>query len=228
MRERNILVFLHTTRRALVGFLIVVAAIGTADPTVASLIVGVVISMAGELLRLVTAGFGYKSGEHSLRGPYLFVRHPYFLGSALLFLGLCIAGRNPFVTGAALVALVVLYATEIEADERKVRARLGPGFTDYKAKVPAIFPKIFPYTHQHGTGGIDNSGRRFSLRLSLFTGRHREFDAVLGLALNFGLLYGTLQITATKPYFRVAVLSAVGLYGVTRIIYYRLIKHRSN
>src|SRR5262249_2004204 len=132
-RERQILTLLHTTRRGLVGFLLVAAAFATADPTVASVAVGAVISLAGELLRIVTAGFGYKAGEHSLRGPYRFVRHPYFLGSALLHLGLCVAGRNPFVTGGALVALTLLYSFEIEADERRVRSRLGPAFADYKS-----------------------------------------------------------------------------------------------
>ncbi len=221
MADRKILTFLHTTRRAFVGFLIVVAALGAADPTVASLVVGAVISLVGELLRIVTAGYGYKAGEHSLRGPYRFVRHPYFLGSALLFLGVCVAGRNPFVTGGALVALVLLYAYEIEADERKVRARLGPDFADYKAKVPAILPKIYPY---HGAWDPEVGGRKFSLGLSLFTGRHREFDAVLGLVLGFGLLYGVLQLAVPRVTFRVAVLALVGVYVLTRFIYYSLVK----
>lgn len=219
--ERLILTVLHTTRRSLVGFLIVVAAFAAADPTLPSLFAGAVLSLTGELLRIVTAGFGYKAGEHSLRGPYRFVRHPYFLGSALLFLGFCVAGRNPWVTGSALVALTLLYAFEIEADERKVRSRLGPAFLDYRSKVPAFLPKLIPY---RGAFAGDAEGAHFSLGLSLFTGRHREFDALLGLVLGFGLLYGVLQLSAGRPYFRVAVLAAVGLYVVARVIYYAVVK----
>lgn len=221
MDERKILAFLHTTRRALIGFLIVAAALVTADPSVASLIVGAALCLIGELLRILTAGYGYKVGEHSLRGPYRFVRHPYFLGSALLYVGVCVAGRNAYVTGVALVALAILYAVEIEADESRVRARLGPDFADYKAKVPAVLPKLYPY---RGSWGEQAAGRDFSLGLSLFTGRHREFDAVLGLGLGFGVLYGVLQMTAVRPYFRVAALALVGVYVVTRLIYYSLIK----
>src|SRR5205823_5402883 len=96
------------------------------EPTPTSLVIGGAFCALGELARLAAAGYGYKFGELSLRGPYRFVRHPYFLGSALLFIGLCIAGRSAWVTAAAAVALALAYRRSYRQDEARLAARLGP------------------------------------------------------------------------------------------------------
>lgn len=212
--------WLHTSSRGIAEFLIVVGVFALGDPTAVSLVIGGIISAAGEFIRIVTAGYGYKVGELTLRGPYRFVRHPYFLGNALLYFGLCVAARNPWVMGFAILAMSVTYRRELKRDEGRWAQHLGPRFADYRARVPAFLPQLWPLAPER------TDKRGFSLESAIFTGRHREFDALLGLAIAFGLLYLCYRIVQ-KDLFQLGVLAAVGLYLIGRIIYYGFAKRPS-
>jgi protein-S-isoprenylcysteine O-methyltransferase Ste14 len=205
------------TPRGVIEFATVAAVLLLGDPTPTSLVVGGVISAVGELLRIVAAGYGYNLGEMSVRGPYRYVRHPHFLGSALLFVGLCVASRQPFVAGGALTALALLYRFAVRADEVRCKLRLGPRYADYRAKVPAFMPTIWPPV------AAEHDGRAFSLRYALFAGRHREFNAVLGLAAAFGLLY-LAQSLPSRDVYQLGMSAMLGVYLVGRILYFSLLR----
>ena len=210
----------HATWRGLAAFIVIAAALIAAEPSVASIAIGAILSALGEAVRIVAAGYGYKLGDLSLDGPYRFVRHPYFLGSALLNLGLCVASRNAVVVAGATVLLAAAYAGAIKADEERRKAALGPTFATYRANVPAILPKLIP------SPVAAAQRRQFSLGLAVFTGRHREFEALVGLAIAFGFFYAALRLAAFRPYFRWSTLIAVGVYAIGRFIYYGLLKRR--
>lgn len=211
----------RTTLRGGVEFLVVAAAFALCDPTPASLLVGGAVSAAGEFLRIMAAGYGYNVGELSVSGPYRFVRHPYFLGSALLFLGICIAARDPYVMGIAVCAITVLYRWEFRRGEERLAKFLGPRFAEYKDRVPAFLPQLLPardnMTDKHS----------FSLEYAILKGRHRELDALLGLAMAFGLLFLGHWLTA-KDLFHLAIVVAVALYLVGRFVYFGVAKRRSH
>ncbi len=210
----------RTTLRGGIEFALMVLAFALCDPTPQSLAVGGAVSFVGELLRIMAAGYGYNLGELSVSGPYRFVRHPYFLGSALLFLGICIAARDPYVMGVAVMTLTVLYRWEFRRGEERLAKFLGPRFAEYKDRVPAFLPQLVParrnLTDKHS----------FSLDYAILRGRHRELDALLGLALAFGLLFLGHWLTA-KDLFHLGVVLTVGLYLVGRFIYFRVAKRRA-
>ena len=211
----------RTTPRGAVEFLVVVAALAACDPTPASLAVGGAFCVLGELSRVAAAGYGYNVGELALGGPYRLVRHPYFLGSSLLFLGLCLAGRNPWVTGLAAVALALTYRRSYRKDEQRLAARLGPRFALYRERVPAFLPQLLPAP----LAAEDN--RKFSLEFALLRGRHRELDALLLLVVAFGA-FGLAFWSGRTEAFHLGILGAVGLYLLGRFIYYGVSARRAH
>jgi hypothetical protein len=210
---------LRTTPRGLVEFLVVAATFAAADPTTPSLVIGGAVSVTGELLRLTAAGYGYNLGELSLRGPYRFVRHPYFLGSALLFTGLALSARSAVVLAFSLLALGAAYGLSVRRDEAKQARRLGPAFADWRARVPAFIPQLVP-----AVVGVGDK-HSFSLEYAVLRGRHRELDALVGLLLAFGLMW-VAGWTQQKTLYHGVVLGVVALYVVCRFIYYGAAKRR--
>ena len=177
----------YMTRQGAFLFVVILAVFTTARPTVASLFIGGLFASLGEALRIVTAGYGYSVGEVSRRGPYRFVRHPYYLGTALLVLGLLVAGRNAWVFAGCLAGMVPIFREDIRSDEKRYRRVFGPRFDLYRTQVPAFIPRFTGVSKEVG------DKRQFSVEWALFKGRHRELDAVLGLALAFVGLYAMKQ-----------------------------------
>ena len=85
-------------------------------------------------------GLGAAPPSLILRGPYRFVRHPFYLGELAFLLGLFVATGDRIV--AALVALaIVTTALAIRSEERRLLARFGEGYRRYRAAVPALVPR---------------------------------------------------------------------------------------
>lgn len=202
-------------QRRLIEFAVLSSAVVLADPTATSLIVGAIVSVLGEGLRIAAAGYGYNIGDVSVRGPYRFLRHPHLLGTALFCWGICLAGRNPYAMGLGMVLIGILLHIEAKRDEQRLSRRLGPGYAEYHFNVPAFMPQLWPLAPNR------HDKRLFSLRYALFVGRHREFNAVLTLALVFAALYLRYAVVA-EDVFQIAVLVAVILYLLGRFLYYGL------
>lgn len=202
------------SRRASIEYIVLFLVFVFAMPSMTSLIVGGTIGVIGLLLRVWTAGFGYNIGEISFAGPYRFVRHPYFLGSTLVLLGLCVGGRHPYVMLASILLVALAYRSDVLADEERLKANLGSEFIEYRASVPAFLPQLWP-------ARVPESVRNsvFSLRYSLLAGRHREIDTVVGLACGFGLLYLCFWMTNPDK-FRLAAAIVGAIYVVGRLLYF--------
>lgn len=203
---------LHTSRRAACEYALIALAFYRADPTLVSIAVGAAVAVAGEAMRVLTAGYGYKIGELTLRGPYRFVRHPYFLGTALIVLGLAIGARDVYAVAATILGLTMMFRWTMALDEARWERFLGPAFARYRVSVPAFVPRLVPVAAE-----VDNRG--FSLQYAVFRGRHRELDALLALLLAFGLLW-IATVTTRKDLWHAVVLATAVLYPLVRFLYY--------
>ena len=80
--------------------------------------------------------------EHTLvtRGPYRFVRHPFYAAAALFVLGISLLAANWFfaVVGAAGVGLLVL---RTRTEEANLLARFGAPYQDYLDRTGRFLPK---------------------------------------------------------------------------------------
>lgn len=156
-------------RRVALGFILGAVVLWLAEPTAISLWRGAVFALIGEAIRVWAAGHLEKSKEVTRSGPYRFTRHPLYLGSSIIALGIVVASSSPWV--ALIVALYVFTAipAAILSEEAHLREKFGGDYDAYKARVA---PPM---------------ARPFSLQRALF---NREHHTMAGVVLGFALLAG--------------------------------------
>jgi hypothetical protein len=154
-------------RRVPLGFLAAAAAAALADPTLQSWGAGLSVAVIGEALRVWAAGHLEKGREVTRSGPYRFMRHPLYAGSAVLALGVVVASRSSLVAIIATVYMTATITAAIRTEEAFLRQTFGTAYEEYRA----------------ARGGATD--RRFSLARAI---RNREYRAVLGLIIGFALL----------------------------------------
>jgi protein-S-isoprenylcysteine O-methyltransferase Ste14 len=155
-------------RRVTIGFICAIAAMWLAEPTPRSIAIGAVIALAGEALRVWAAGHLEKGREVTTTGPYRLSRHPLYLGSTIIGVGVAVASANATVAALVLGYLVVTLTAAIRTEESHLTDKFGAAYPAYR--------------QGQGSG----TARRFSLERVL---RNREYRAVAGLALAFGVLW---------------------------------------
>jgi protein-S-isoprenylcysteine O-methyltransferase Ste14 len=79
------------------------------------------------------------SRELIVRGLYARVRHPRYLGMMAGVFGACLIVASPLLWQASVLWLALALFT-IRAEERELRARLGPAYVAYAEQVPALVP----------------------------------------------------------------------------------------
>lgn len=109
----------------------------------ASLCIAAPFLLAGGLL--VVAAFwalGWKQ-ELVTRGPYRWIRHPYFLGILLMLAGAIIMMRS---LPALILFCAAVWITLVRArrEEYNLALRFGDAYLVYRARVPFIFPLRLP------------------------------------------------------------------------------------
>jgi len=153
--------------RVPLGFLAAALVLWLARPTRLSLLLGAAVSAAGEAIRVWAAGHLEKSREVTTSGPYLWSRHPLYVGSSVIGIGLAIAAAHLGVAALVAVYLVATISSAIRTEEAFLRARFGGAYDAYTG------------------GAAPDAGRRFSLARAV---RNKEYRAVAGLAVGFALL----------------------------------------
>ena len=150
-------------RRVATGFVVAAVVFVFARPTWRSILMGVPIAILGESIRGGAAGHLIKGQEVTTSGPYVFVRHPLYVGSALLGLGFVVAAASLFVAVIVLGYLALMISVAIRLEEATLRAEFGDAHARYVAgKSPA-------------------GARRFSVRR---VRENREYQSLLGLLVS--------------------------------------------
>ena len=76
------------------------------------------------------------------RGPYRLVRHPGYIGSILVWTGSRLA-VNWLVAGVTAVALILVYAYRIRAEERMLVDHFGDAYRAYKTRTWRLVPYVW-------------------------------------------------------------------------------------
>ena len=161
-------------RRVTLGFGVAATALLLAQPTWRSWTAGLVVALTGEALRIWAAGHLDKSREVTRSGPYRWTRHPLYVGSGIIAVGVVLAARSALVAliGAAYIGVTIPMA--IRAEETFLRRTFGPTYDLYQRdEAPPML-------------------RRFSMARAR---RNREYRAVLGLIGGFGVLAARLLLS---------------------------------
>jgi len=161
-------------RRVTLGFIVAAAALVMARPTWTTWAIGLAVACVGEGVRIWAAGHLEKSREVTRSGPYRWTRHPLYLGSAIIALGVVIASRSVIVAliGAAYIGITIPMA--IRAEEAFLQRTFGTTYDLYRRdEAPPMM-------------------RRFTIAHAL---RNREHRAAAGLIGGFAILAARLLLS---------------------------------
>ena len=154
-------------RRVALGFLFGLLALWLADPTPRPLAWGALVAIAGELVRVWAAGHLEKGREVTASGPYRLSRHPLYVGSSLMGVGLAIASASLVVAVIVAAYLAVTLTAAIRTEEAHLTEKFGAAYPEYRS------------------GRADAAPRRFSFARAM---RNREYRAMTGLAIALAIL----------------------------------------
>lgn len=118
----------------------------------ADLVPGIVLLVVGTLV-LIIAGYLARSGLKTVfgnqrpkpevirSGVFSVVRHPIYLGSILLYLGLIVYTLSLLALGMWMI-IVVFYVFISHYEEKILTQYFGKEYRQYKKEVPMLFPRI--------------------------------------------------------------------------------------
>jgi protein-S-isoprenylcysteine O-methyltransferase Ste14 len=128
----NLLRFL-ARRRVMIGFLAGLAAIWLSRPTRQTVLIGAIIAVLGEAIRVWAAGHLEKGREVTMSGPYRFTRHPLYLGSTIIGVGLAVASSSLIVAVLVALYLAVTLGAAIATEEAHLTEKFGAAYPAYRA-----------------------------------------------------------------------------------------------
>jgi protein-S-isoprenylcysteine O-methyltransferase Ste14 len=129
-----------------VPLLVVGLALGR--PTVASVLLGIAVTVAGELIRWQSvAHIGSTSrtraagvGPLITDGPYARTRNPLYLGNLLIGLGMVWACAVPLLLPVFVILFALQYSLVVRWEESRLAVEHGEAFAGYLQRVPRWFP----------------------------------------------------------------------------------------
>ena len=153
--------------RVTIGFVAGVVVLWLAQPTWRTLAIGGFVALLGEAIRIWAAGHLEKGREVTTSGPYAFTRHPLYVGSSIIGVGLAVASASAIVAVLVLAYLAITLTAAIRTEEAHLTEKFGDVYPEYRA----------------GRGAGES--REFSFARAM---RNREYRAVFGLLAAFLLL----------------------------------------
>jgi protein-S-isoprenylcysteine O-methyltransferase Ste14 len=105
---------------------------------------GYVLVVFGVLVRLWATLYvgGRKETTLQTTGPYSVVRHPLYLGSLTIGLGVSALSENPLVLALFVAYFLVQYSTTIRHEEEVLKQAFGDEYAEYARRVPCFVPRI--------------------------------------------------------------------------------------
>ena len=158
---------LLTRFRVALGFALAALVLWLATPEWPTWMAGAWLALGGELLRLWAAGHLEKSREVTSSGPYRYTRHPLYMGSTLIGIGLAVASTSLVVAAIVGLYLGLTLSAARRSEEAHLREKFGDAYDAYAERRAAPM------------------ARRFSWARAL---RNREHHTIAGLAAGFALL----------------------------------------
>ena len=131
--------------RVSLGFVLALVALWLATPTRESMMVGAAIAWLGEALRVWAAGHLEKSTEVTRSGPYRFTRHPLYLGSSLIGIGLAIAAHHLVLGVLILLYLALTLTAAMRSEEAHLREKFGDAYDAYAEQRAVPMPRTFSW-----------------------------------------------------------------------------------
>lgn len=153
--------------RVFLGFVFAAIVMWQATPTRNSLLFGAAIAVIGECLRLWAAGHLEKGREVTRSGPYRHTRHPLYLGSSIIGVGIAVASHHLVVAAMVVGYMLLTLTAAMRSEEAHLREKFGDAYDAYAEKRAAPMDRPFSWPRAIG---------------------NREHHTMIGLATGLALL----------------------------------------
>lgn len=159
------------------------------------MILGLFITVSGQLIRGATIGLAYivrggKDGKPYAEGLvtegiFNHCRNPLYVGNILMLLGVGILSNSLFYVGIMMPVFLFIYQAIVLAEENFLRGKFGPGFDEYCKHVNRWIPNL---------GGITKtfSGMAFNWKRWILKEYNTQFIWLGGIVLLLLLNYPQL------------------------------------
>jgi protein-S-isoprenylcysteine O-methyltransferase Ste14 len=188
MAERSTWQRIAKRIRVPMGFVFAMVFLWTARPTVAMLLLSLLLVLPGIGLRAYAAGYVRKNAELTTTGPYGYTRNPLYLGSMAIAFGFGVASGRWWLVAALVVLFLAIYLPTIQGEEEYLRAHFA-GFDEYARRVPRLLPRLRSAAGSWGGG-------EFS---PVLYKHHREYNSLMGAGAIYLVL--VLKLLAEKHAF---------------------------
>lgn len=131
--------------RVTLGFVFSAVVLWLATPTRQSLVIGAAIAIIGESIRLWASGHLEKSKEVTQSGPYRYTRHPLYLGSSMIGLGMAVVSNNLLVAVIVITYLALTLTAAMRSEEAHLREKFGDAYDAYAEKRAPRVERIFSW-----------------------------------------------------------------------------------
>jgi protein-S-isoprenylcysteine O-methyltransferase Ste14 len=153
--------------RVPLGFVFGAAVLVLARPTWRSIVAGTLVGLLGEGIRFWASGHLEKGREVTRSGPYRFTRHPLYVGSSIMAVGVAVGTASWIVLAIVALYMGATIAAAIRTEEAFLRGKFGDQYDAYvQSRAPVM-------------------ERPFSLERAW---RNREYRAMTGLVVAIALL----------------------------------------
>jgi protein-S-isoprenylcysteine O-methyltransferase Ste14 len=104
-------------------------------------LIGAILVLAGVLVRLWARGY-FEKGRLFTTGPYALVRHPLYLGSFLIVIGILCQLNSRLNWSIIIPIFGFFHGIAIIYEERSLAIRFGETWTAYKSQIPPLVPSL--------------------------------------------------------------------------------------
>lgn len=179
------------------GFILVVLGLIFLRPyNAAWVVMGLSAAFLGLLIRSWAAGCIKKSQSLATEGPYAMVRHPLYLGSLLMAMGLMAAVTRPDKIWVSVISWTIfvlyfgiVYSGTIAKEERFLAGKFTDQWRQNAKRVPALIPYRFPNWKKLAAAAFSWAQYR----------KNKEYQAVLGWTTAAFLFFWALPQEKSAP-----------------------------
>jgi protein-S-isoprenylcysteine O-methyltransferase Ste14 len=150
-------------------------------------VVGAIVALLGEGVRLTTIGFQYihrggkdgqvYAGRLVQGGVYGITRNPMYVSNALIAIGTIMLFGSPWGYLILIPFFLLVYQSIVAAEENYLRSKFGDGYRDYERAVNRYLPTLSRVAKSF-------SGMSFDWRRAI----RQEMGTVVGLTIGFILI----------------------------------------
>ena len=112
-------------------------------------IIGLILILMGEAVRIWAAGHLQKNEVLTVTGPYAYVKNPLYIGSILITVGFCILANSIYILAVAMLAFCfhyIPYKKNVEGE--RLKRIFGQRYEDYDRRVPDYIPRGRPFSEE--------------------------------------------------------------------------------